>query len=158
LEGIILSSLSDFIERYLKELLTEATEGMIRLQRRELAEMFECAPSQINYVLDTRFTLDRGYLVETRRGGGGYIRIVRLAFRTGDDFLSVLDTKIGDEITVRRAEGLLLRLQEEDFLEVEECVFIKTVLDRETSKAPQNYRNAIRASLLKAMLALLFRE
>jgi transcriptional regulator CtsR len=153
-----LSSLSDFIERYLKELLTEAAEGMIMLQRRELAEMFECAPSQINYVLDTRFTLDRGYLVETRRGGGGYIRIVRLAFRTGHDFLSVLDEKIGDEITPRRAEGLLVRLQEEDFLNVDEYVFIKTVLDRETQKVPQNYRGAVRASLLKAMLALLFRE
>jgi transcriptional regulator CtsR len=55
LEGIILSSLSDFIERYLKELLREATEGMIMLQRRELAEMFECAPSQINYVQYTSF-------------------------------------------------------------------------------------------------------
>lgn len=128
------------------------------LQRRELAEMFECAPSQINYVLDTRFTLDRGYLVETRRGGGGYIRIVRLAFRTGHDFLSVLDEKIGDEITPRRAEGLLFRLQEEDFLDADEYVFIKTVLDRETQKAPQDYRGAVRASLLKAMLALLLRE
>jgi transcriptional regulator CtsR len=158
LEGIILSSLSDFIERYLKELLREATEGMIMLQRRELAEMFACAPSQINYVLDTRFTLDRGYLVETRRGGGGYIRIVRLSFRTGRDFLSVLDETIGDEINVRRADGLLLRLEEEDFLTVDEYVFIKTVLDRETQKAPENYRSAVRASLLKAMLALLLRE
>lgn len=151
-------SLSDFIEWYLKGLLTEATEGMIRLQRRELAEMFECAPSQINYVLDTRFTLDRGYLVETRRGGGGYIRIVRLAFRTGHDFLSVLDETIGDQITSSRAEGLLQRLQEEGFLELDECVLIKAVLDKETIKVPQNHGNTVRASLLKAMLALLFRE
>jgi transcriptional regulator CtsR len=153
-----LSSLSDFIEQYLKELLADAVEGIIMLQRRELAEMFECAPSQINYVLDTRFTLDRGYLVETRRGGGGYIRIVRLTFRTGPDFLSVVEEKIGDEITRGRAEGLLFRLQEEGFLDVHECIFIRTVLDRETSKAPQNYRGAIRAGMLKAMLALLLRE
>ncbi|NLB73092.1 MAG: CtsR family transcriptional regulator, partial [Firmicutes bacterium] len=99
-----------------------------------------------------------GYLVETRRGGGGYIRIVRLAFRTGRDFLSVLDEKIGDEITVRRADGLLLRLEEEGFLTEDEYVFIKTVLDRETQKAPYNYRSADRASLLKVMLALMLRE
>ena len=151
-------SLSDFIEQYLKELLADATEGIIMLQRRELADMFECAPSQINYVLDTRFTLDRGYLVETRRGGGGYIRIVRLTFETGPNFLSVVEEKIGDEITRGRAEGLLVRLQEEDFLDDHECVFIRTVLDRETSKAPLDYRNAVRASMLKAMLALLLRD
>ncbi|HAV21069.1 MAG: CtsR family transcriptional regulator [Bacillota bacterium] len=153
-----MSSLSDFIEKYLKQMLREAAEGMIMIQRRELAEMFECAPSQINYVLDTRFTPDRGYLVETRRGGGGYIRIVRLSFRPGRDFLSVLDETIGDEITARRAEGLLVRLEEESIVTLDEYVFIKTVLDRETRKFPDHYRGRVRASLLKAMLALLVRE
>ena len=153
-----MKSLSDFIEHYLKELLRDTAEGVIMLQRRELAEMFECAPSQINYVLDTRFTLERGYIVETRRGGGGYIRIVRLTFKTGRDFLSVLDENIGNEITSSRADGLLLRLKEEEFLTVDEYVFIKTVLDREIQKAYNEYRNAVRASLLKAMLALLLKE
>ncbi|NLS45456.1 MAG: CtsR family transcriptional regulator [Firmicutes bacterium] len=153
-----MSNLSDFIEKHLKDLLTAASEGMIRLQRRELAEMFECVPSQINYVLDTRFTLDRGYLVETRRGGGGYIRIVRLNFRTGKDFLSVINETIGDLISASRAEGLLSRLKEEGLLDIGEYILIKTILERETEKAPEGYVNMIRASLLKAMLTLLFRE
>lgn len=128
------------------------------LQRRELAEMFECAPSQINYVLDTRFTLDRGYLVETRRGGGGYIRIIRLTFRTGNDFGSILEETIGDEIIRERVEDLLSRFEEEGFLDADECVLVRTVLDRETSKVPKNFRSRIRAGMLKAMLAMLFQE
>ena len=84
--------------------------------------------------------------------------IVRLSFRPGRDFLSVLDETIGDEITARRAEGLLVRLEEESIVTLDEYVFIKTVLDRETRKFPDHYRGRVRASLLKAMLALLVRE
>ena len=74
--------LSDSIEQFIKDLLNEeATE--VELKRNELAEYFGCAPSQINYVLATRFSPDHGYLTESRRGGGGYIRIVRAAKRSG---------------------------------------------------------------------------
>ncbi|HOK71062.1 MAG TPA: CtsR family transcriptional regulator, partial [Bacillota bacterium] len=73
-----MGSLSDYIESYLKLLLDTGPHGFVEVQRRELAERFRCAPSQINYVLSTRFTVERGYVVETRRGGGGYIRIFKL--------------------------------------------------------------------------------
>lgn len=66
-----MGNLADRIEEYLKQILEKTTEGYIVLQRSELAGEFECVPSQINYVLDTRFTVERGYLVESRRGGGG---------------------------------------------------------------------------------------
>ena len=70
--------LSDAIEQFIKTMLTqEAPE--VELKRNELAEYFNCAPSQINYVLATRFTPDHGYIIESRRGGGGYIRIFRMA-------------------------------------------------------------------------------
>ena len=72
-----MARLSDVIEEFIKSLLKES-EGQLELQRNELADFFECAPSQINYVLATRFTLNHGYYIESRRGGGGYIRIVRL--------------------------------------------------------------------------------
>ena len=69
--------LSDTIEHFIKELMTQE-EPEVELRRNELAEYFSCAPSQINYVLATRFTPDNGYIIESRRGGGGYIRIVRI--------------------------------------------------------------------------------
>ena len=71
-----MATLSDSIERYLKGRLSKAVEGVIEIRRSEVAEQFDCVPSQINYVLETRFTPQRGYYVESRRGGGGYIRIM----------------------------------------------------------------------------------
>ena len=81
--------LSDAIEQFIKTMLTqEAPE--VELKRNELAEYFNCAPSQINYVLATRFTPDHGYIIESRRGGGGYIRIFRMAQDTSEHLLYLL--------------------------------------------------------------------
>ena len=70
-----MAQLSDSIERFIKELMEE--DAQIELKRNELAQHFGCAPSQINYVLATRFSVDHGYIIESRRGGGGFVRIVR---------------------------------------------------------------------------------
>lgn len=78
-----MANLADKIERYLKEHLSR-TE-ILEVRRAMLAALFDCAPSQINYVLTTRFTPERGYLVESRRGGGGYIRIIRLNIKNLED-------------------------------------------------------------------------
>ena len=74
-----MARLSDIIEEFLKELM-EGMDGAIEIQRNELANRFRCVPSQINYVIDTRFTTEKGYYVESRRGGGGYIKIKRIIF------------------------------------------------------------------------------
>ncbi|MDI7247154.1 MAG: CtsR family transcriptional regulator [Bacillota bacterium] len=153
-----MGNLADYIESYLKRLLEQAEQGMIELQRRELAEMFSCVPSQINYVLTTRFTPDRGYVVETRRGGGGYIRIVRLSFRPSQNLASLIEAEIGDEITERRADSLLLRLEDEGLLDEGDRAFVRAVLERETERLHPSYRGTVRASLLKAMVMLLLRE
>ena len=71
-----MAQLSDTIERFIKDLMSE--DAHVELRRNELAQHFGCAPSQINYVLATRFSVDHGYLIESRRGGGGYVRIVRM--------------------------------------------------------------------------------
>ena len=71
-----MARMSDIIEDFIKQLINE-TDGSIEIQRNELANYFKCVPSQINYVIDTRFTTERGYYVESRRGGGGYIKIQR---------------------------------------------------------------------------------
>lgn len=73
-----MASLADLIESYIKQQLRSSENQAIAISRAQLAELFSCVPSQINYVLTTRFTLERGYMIESRRGGGGYIRIVRV--------------------------------------------------------------------------------
>ena len=103
-------SMADYIEAYLKELLSDTAGGVIEIRRRELADQFRCVPSQINYVLETRFPFEKGYLVESRRGGGGYIRIMRLEWRTERDLFAELSELISDSISAQRAEELLFRL------------------------------------------------
>ena len=96
--------LSDAIEQFIKTMLTqEAPE--VELKRNELAEYFNCAPSQINYVLATRFTPDHGYIIESRRGGGGYIRIFRMAQDTSEHLLYLLHQRVGDSIDALAASG-----------------------------------------------------
>ena len=73
-----MTNLADFIERFIQQKLSEGAVGHVLVRRNELADELSCAPSQISYVLSTRFTLDRGYLVESRRGSGGFVRIARL--------------------------------------------------------------------------------
>lgn len=73
-----MANLADSIERFILQLLSDQTEDIVVLQRNELADELECAPSQISYVLSTRFTSERGFMVESRRGTGGYIRIARI--------------------------------------------------------------------------------
>ena len=73
-----MTNLADFIERFILQKLTEGATGHVLVRRNELADELSCAPSQISYVLSTRFTLNRGYLVESRRGAGGFVRIARL--------------------------------------------------------------------------------
>ena len=99
-----MSNLADRIEEYLKIILKQAEEGYIVLQRGSLADFFSCAPSQINYVLTTRFTAERGYLVESRRGGGGYLRIVRLGLDPEGKFQRLMAELIGDELSKERAQ------------------------------------------------------
>ena len=97
-----MSILSDHIEEFIKELLIE-DEGMAELQRNELAQKFNCAPSQINYVLTTRFSPNRGYVTESRRGGGGYIRVIRLDIERCDYISDIIDEQLSRPINMRQA-------------------------------------------------------
>lgn len=108
-------NISDIIEKYLKSILHESPEGTIEIQRNELADQFSCVPSQINYVISTRFTLEKGYLVESKRGGGGYVRIRRIQLPGPTSLHTHLHETIGDEIGQSAAEGLIYRLEEARF-------------------------------------------
>jgi len=111
-----MGNLADRIEEYLKMILDDAQEGYVVLQRGFLAEFFSCAPSQINYVLTTRFTAEKGYVVESRRGGGGYLRIIKLGLDPEGKFQRLMAELIGEEMSQTRAYNLIDRLLEEEIL------------------------------------------
>lgn len=83
-----MASISDQIEYYLKKLI-EKYKGEVEIKRNQLANDFNCAPSQINYVLETRFPLEKGYVVESQRGGGGYVRIIRIKIESGKEYIKI---------------------------------------------------------------------
>ncbi len=146
---------SDVIEQYLKTLMQESPDGLIELQRNELAEKFQCVPSQINYVIGTRFTLEKGYHVVSKRGGGGYIRIQRVDLPTHEKIHVHIAQTIGTEIDQSAAEGLVYRLEEAKLITCREANLIKAAIQRETIALKLPLRDEIRARLLKAMLTTL---
>lgn len=113
---------SDSIEAYIKELL--ARMGMAELRRSELADIFQVVPSQINYVIKTRFTESRGYIVESKRGGGGYIRIGKIEFSDQHDFLKDLLENVGERISQQVFEDLIMMLEEKNLLTERESKLI----------------------------------
>ena len=149
-----MTGLSNIIESFIKELIDEAN-GVVEIQRNELAEYFDCAPSQINYVLSTRFTPYKGYYVESRRGGGGYIKIIKVSIEEYEDINNIIMNTIGDSITKSKAYHIIDGLMEENLLSTREGEIIKAALgDRALGTDPNN-RNIIRADILKNILLIL---
>lgn len=149
-----MTGLSNIIESFIKELIDEAN-GVVEIQRNELAEYFDCAPSQINYVLSTRFTPYKGYYVESRRGGGGYIKIIKVSIEEYEDINNIIMNTIGDSITKSKAYHIIDGLVEEDLLSVREGEIIKAALGDRALGIDPNNRNIIRADILKNILLIL---
>lgn len=151
-----MSGISNIIERFIKEMLSETENGIIEIQRNELAEQFECAPSQINYVLTTRFTPYMGYYIESRRGGGGYIKIIKVGIDKYKDINNIIMNTIGESITKNKAYSIIEGLVEEEVIEEREASIIKASIgDRAISSIPSNARNRVRADILKDILLIL---
>jgi len=153
-----MGNLADRIEEYLKKILEQTSEGYIILQRGELAVEFSCVPSQINYVLDTRFTIERGYLVESRRGGGGYLRIVRLGLGLEGQYQQVMRQLIGEQLSRDRSYGLVERLLDEELLTAREAALIKSVLSSDALGGEFRDWDILRARLMKTILTTLSRD
>lgn len=151
--------ISDSIEQFIKALLEEA-ETEIELKRNELAEYFSCAPSQINYVLATRFTPDHGYIIESKRGGGGYIRIFRLEQSATDYLNYLLYERIGSQITVTNAAKLIRGLYEQEIVTRDNAkLMLSAVADEAISiPIPALMKDELRAKILKNMILLLAKE
>lgn len=154
-----MAGLTNRIEHFLLEMLRNQEEGILEIGRNELAERFDCAPSQINYVLTTRFTPYKGYYIESRRGGAGYIRIIRLE-RSPEDVVSqtILDA-IGDEITTDKAKHIIRAFYEQNLIDEQSENLMKLALDNQAlHRVPLSRRNEIRADIFKNMLVALLHD
>lgn len=146
-----MARLSDVIEDFIKALLKQS-QGDLQLQRNEMAEYFECAPSQINYVLATRFSIDRGYHIESRRGGGGFIRITQLDIDQDDYILHLITQGISNSISQQKAYDIVTNIMEQGIINNREAAIIKSAIDDKGISIPSSLRDNIRASILKAVL------
>ena len=145
--------LSDAIEQFIKTMLTQ-DEQEVELKRNELAQYFNCAPSQINYVLATRFTPDHGYIIESRRGGGGYIRIFRMVQDNSEQLIYLLHERVGDTISSLEAQHLITQLNERAVISHDDARIMKAAVCEScfTLPVPAALKDALRARILKSML------
>ena len=150
-----MKNISDIIEGYLKAIIEQETRGQIEIKRSEIAEKFQCVPSQINYVINTRFTLDRGYLVESKRGGGGYIRILRVRAHTKAELIEHIIQSLEAGASASTTEDIVFRLLDEEVITKREAKIILAALDRTTLAIPLPARDELRARILCAMLLTL---
>lgn len=147
--------ISDIIAAYIEERLNEA-DGSAELQRNLLADEIGCVPSQINYVLSSRFTPAQGYLIESRRGGGGYIRITRVRRAESVSPLVQLTAALGDTLEEGQAQLLLERLAEREILSVKDArLLLAATSDKSLRDAPPECRDRLRATMLKRLLTAL---
>lgn len=144
-------SISDIIEEYLKQILGESSQ--IEIRRSEIANHFDVVPSQINYVIKTRFTIQHGYLVQSKRGGGGYIRIERVNLLDNVDVLNSLIQAIGDSISERDAYDIVRTLYDEKLLTRREGDLMLVALSKQTLNVNDcNVEAQLRARILISML------
>ena len=151
-----MAQLSDNIEQFIKELMRE--DAHIELRRNELAHHFGCAPSQINYVLATRFSVDHGYIIESRRGGGGYVRIVRMQTRSESGFLDMLLNRVGNSIGEETANAIISNLAEKGMVTGNEAALIRSAIARSALSLPVSAKDVLRAAVFRNMLIQVFRN
>ena len=151
--------MSDVIADFIGEMLSDGG-GVAELQRKSLADRFSCVPSQINYVLATRFSPDHGYLIESRRGGGGYIRIVRIVQSGAQQLMYLINERIGDAIGEEEASRLVQQLTEQKLVTAQEVALMRAAMSAQALAIPipDSMKDAQRARIFKAMLTSIARQ
>ena len=145
--------ISDMIAEFIRGELEDA-DGVLELQRNDLAQRFHCVPSQINYVMSTRFSPEHGYIVESRRGGGGYIRITRVRVDRPTLLMHFINS-IGPEIDTRSALAIVRNLYETEAIPQETARLLQIVLsDTALRSVPRSTRDVLRADLMRQVLIL----
>ncbi|KQL27426.1 MULTISPECIES: CtsR family transcriptional regulator [Cytobacillus] len=148
-------NISDIIENYLKQVLELSERELVEIKRSEIADKFQCVPSQINYVINTRFTIEKGYVVESKRGGGGYIRIMKVQSYDHAHVIEQILSLIQGRLTQNSAEDVIFRLVEEEIITKREAKIMLSVIDRSVLYIDLPYRDELRARMLRAMLTTL---
>ena len=145
--------MSDLVAEYIKNVLDECN-GTAEIQRNELANNLGCVPSQINYVISSRFTQENGYIVESRRGGGGYIRITRVKYSTDTSTIIMhIVNSIGTSLDFTSANIILENLLINNIISTDISKIMKsTISDRALINVPREIRNTIRSTIMKNML------
>lgn len=126
-------------------------DDFIELSRNDLAKFFSCVPSQINYVLNTRFTINRGFVVESQRGGSGYIKVVRMQ-DNNNNFLKNALNIASQPLNVTQAVQLLTQMGERKILNEREVQLIKSTISVKALNNPINIDNKIRANILRSVI------
>lgn len=143
--------MSDMIEEFIKELFDEEENDFIEIQRNDLAEQFNCVPSQINYVISTRFKPSQGYYVESKRGGGGHITIRKINI-TKSNYIMHIIPSIGDILTSQEVDIFISNLLSYKIITEEQAKLLKVATSDNVLIIPQQYRDMLRASIFKNML------
>ena len=151
--------ISDIIAGFIQQELEEAG-GALEVQRSDLAQRFNCVPSQINYVMSTRFSPEHGYIVESRRGGGGYIRIVRIVQSGAQQLMYLINERIGDAIGEEEASRLVQQLTEQKLVTAQEAALMRAAMSAQALAIPipDSMKDAQRARIFKAMLTSIARQ
>ena len=144
------SNMSDIIEEYLKNVLL--AQEQVEIRRSEIADRFNCVPSQINYVINTRFTVQQGYVVESKRGGGGYIRIMKVNLVDDMDFIDALLEVVPEELSVKQANHILQNLYDNELLSKREAQLLLIAMSKESLIEAEQCSNQLRSNMMKNIL------
>jgi len=142
-------TISDIIEEFIMSSLDD--DDFIELSRNDLAKFFSCVPSQINYVLNTRFTVNRGFLVESQRGGGGYIKLMRVQDNNNNFLKNALEI-CDSPLNMVQAQQLIKNMQERELINDREAEIIKGATSGKALNNPINIENMLRANILRSII------
>ncbi len=151
-----MQNISNIIEEFI--LSTMGEDNTINLSRNDMAEYFNCAPSQINYVLTTRFNINRGYVIQSQRGGGGFIRIYRIEDFDENYVHKIIDEKLNEPISYRDAMYIIEDLERKKFIKPEQVSIISYALSPKALTTPVKMEEQLRVNILKNILINIIKE
>ena len=146
-------NMSDLIENYLKNVLHK--NETVEIRRSEIADRFNCVPSQINYVINTRFTIQQGYVVESKRGGGGYIRIMKVNLVDDMDIIDALLEVVPEELSIKQANHILQNLYDNELLSKREAQLLNIAMSKESLTEAEQCSDQLRSNMMKNILTSL---
>lgn len=150
-----MASISDIVEQFIKSLMKDSDS--VQIHRNELANFFDCAPSQINYVLTTRFSREKGYEVQSKKGGGGYVKIEKISKLNREEILNILHKNVDKEITYIQGKVIVKWLLSKNFINRRESKLILCAIDDKSLKLPIcGLSDIVRARILRNIIEELF--